>query len=93
MRCQQDLTDARADRSQIDAIRENFRTHLLTALSEARGSSVGMYGKTRDALMDGLQAQFHPDSPYMRDIFTEALTDAENVADERVDEVQPKAAE
>jgi hypothetical protein len=86
MTCPFSLRKAKADQAVVAKFRENFRNHLLTALSEAREATVGIEPALRDTLMDDLAYYFHPDSD-LRDTFTDAFHNAESAARDRVDEL------
>lgn len=77
------LAEAEQDRLQISQIEQIMRDHLLAALSEAR-TFIFNDPKVRDALMDGLAKQFHPDGS-ARDLFSGAFTDARIMADAEIE--------
>lgn len=77
---------AARDLAEVKSVRENFRTHLLTALSEARASTFGMEPDIREKLIDNLTEYFNPDG-VVTDLFTDAFSDAEIAAQYRVDEL------
>lgn len=80
------LNKAHADQAVIATVKENFRSHLLMALSEAREATIGMEDALREKLLDDLSHYFHPDSD-IRDTFSDAFTSAEVEASNRIDEV------
>lgn len=86
MTCPFSLRKAEADKAVIAKVRENFRDHLLMALSEARASTLGIEPSLREKLMDDLSYYFHPDSN-MTDTFSDAFSSAEMAAQDRVDEL------
>lgn len=83
---QQTLFKAEQDQKTIATVKENFRTHLLMALSEARSATLSLEPDLRETLLDDLSRYFHPDND-IRDTFSDAFSDAETDADNRVDEV------
>lgn len=80
------LHKAEADQATIAMVKENFRNHLLMALSEARSSTVSMEPDVRDKLMDDLGTYFHPEST-IGDFFVDAFFDAEKMAQDRINEL------
>lgn len=86
MTCTFERNHLRDDIATIKAIRENFRAHLLQAISEARASSIGMEPSTRDKLLDGISQNFHPDAGPIADAFGDAFFDAEAMAERRLED-------
>lgn len=78
------LGQAAADKATIASIKENFRNHLLTALSEARLASASIEGRIREQLMDDLGEYFHPDGR-VSDCFADGFHNAETMADDEVE--------
>jgi len=91
MTCQFTLNKAHADQAVIATVRENFRSHLLMALSEARAATISLEPDLRDALLDDLTHYFHPDSD-IRDTFSDAFLAAEHLAADRIEEVSNEMA-
>ena len=85
------LHKAEADQATIATVKENFRNHLLMALSEARSATVSMEPDVRDKLMDGLGAYFHPEAT-IGDFFVDAFFDAEKMAQDRINELADEIA-
>lgn len=86
MTCQFSLHKAEADQATIATVKENFRNHLLMALSEARAATVNLEPDIRDKLMDDLGAYFHPEAA-VGDYFVDAFSDAEKMAQDRINEL------
>ena len=85
---QQTLFKAEQDVALVSKIKEMARGELLQILSRMREMSCGLDDQSiRDKLLDCLSV-FNPESDAMGDLFTEAFTDAETMAAERVEEVQ-----
>lgn len=84
---QQTLFKAEQDVAVLAAVRESVRSDLLMMLSGARSATASLEPSLRDKLLDCLSV-FNPESDAMGDLFTEAFTDAEHMAAERVEEVQ-----
>lgn len=85
------LNKAHADQAVIATVRENFRSHLLMALSEAREATVSLDPGLREKLMDDLQQCFNPEGR-AEDLFVDGFCDAETMASERVEEVSNEMA-
>ena len=81
-----ELSQAHADRDEIDRVETLVRNALLQMLSEARTLTLKMDGTLRDKLMDGLASNFHPDAGVIQDCITAAFYDVKNLADEVVEE-------
>lgn len=77
------LDSAHADKALVASIRENFRDHLLMALSEARSATVGM--EYREKFMADLTEYFNPDGR-ASDLF-EAFADVTTMIDEHIEEL------
>ena len=85
------LHKAEADQATIATVKENFRNHLLMALSEARSATVSMEPDIRAHLMADLAEFFHPDAA-VRDYFVDAFFDAEKMAQDRINELADEIA-
>jgi hypothetical protein len=86
MTCPFSLRKAEADMAVIATVKENFRNHLLMALSEARAATVGIEPELREKLMDDLSKVFHPEGD-ASDLFVNGFYDAENMATAGIDEL------
>lgn len=82
------LNQAVADLVEIDRIEQNFRFHLLAALSEAREASIKMDANLRDKLMDSLTKCFSPEGDYQSDALKDAFTDAKALAEDVIEAEQ-----
>lgn len=91
MACQFSLNKAHADLAVIATVKENFRSHLLMALSEARSATLSLEPALRETLLDDVSKYFHPDAA-IADYFTDAFTDAELAAQNRIDELTDEMA-
>lgn len=85
------LHKAEQDQAVIAAVKENIRSHLLMALSEARSATLSLEPDLREKLLDDLAAHFHPDAR-MTDAFSDGFTDAERAAERRVENIQDDLA-
>ena len=85
------IASAECDLATLEVVRENFRNHLLMALSEARSATVNMEPRFRDVFMDGLTKEFHPDGN-MSDLFSDAFHDAREVIQEHIDDLKDEYA-
>lgn len=80
-----DLNRSRADRATISVVRENLRSHLLMALSEARSATINMEPRFREKLMDDVTKRFHPEGN-ASDLFTDAFYSVEEMVDEDIEQ-------
>lgn len=79
------LDSAHADKATVSTVRETFRNALLSALSEARSSTLKMEPRFRDQLMADLTEYFNPDGR-ASDLF-EAFADVTTMIDEHIEEL------
>lgn len=83
------LNTAHADKALVASIRENFRNHLLMALSEANSATIGM--ERREQFMSDLREYFNPDGR-ASDLFSDAFCDVNTSLDNDIQDLTDELA-